>query len=215
MRSRGSVVGIVVMCLLFVGIGIAAVLVPNAVIAGWKEEESVVAREISDRREKGSDIDEVVATQQADVTKTVSGYDAERAKSDCETIKSFLSTVCSWESCEEYDAAREKAMKEFGVAKDSQFMTDYMPYVAVDSVGGGGRVMKGGNRIDASGLSLELGGADSTLTSMDGRIYGYVTLFDVHPKGGNKSDGSDCVLICKVDSDGILTDVYACEATVF
>lgn len=106
-------------------------------------------------------------------------------------------------------------MSDFGVAEDSQFLTDYMPYIPVDSVGGGGRVTKNGNRIDASGLSLELGGVSPTLVSMDGRLYEYVTLFDVHPKGGDKSVGSDCVLICKVDSDGVLTDVYACEATVF
>ena len=66
------------------------------------------------------------ASKQRTQTEQASGVSYAREKADRDLAEDFLQDCASWDSYERYCACRESAMKEYGIAEDSQLLKSYM-----------------------------------------------------------------------------------------
>ena len=58
----------------------------------------------------------------SEILMTTTGLNLQRVAKDDAVIQDFLTLVCTWDSYEEYNNAREKIMRVYGIEKDSHFI---------------------------------------------------------------------------------------------
>jgi hypothetical protein len=187
---------------------VGANVVPRVVMSAWGAEEAAVVKEAEDARKAAAEAREAAESQQAAVVYESTGLDRARIEADEAVIRGMLRTMCTWSSQATYESARQALMRDYGVASESEILTEIMPYVAADSVNGKGEVLVGHNQIDQRGLNMTLGDVTCHLGTMssDG-LCDYVVDFEAISSDGSHLASRNLVLVCSTTPDGGLIDV--------
>ncbi len=133
------------------------------------------------------------------------GGQLDRIASDSAVIKGLADVAFTWSSHEEYEDARAKIQRVYGLGEGSSLLESFLPPapVTTDSLGNEYPY------IDASGLNSSVADMRTHLLSVDGVDYRYMALVTVL---GNSLDGAAAssntsVILVTVDGDGNLKDV--------
>lgn len=145
---------------------------------------------------------------EAEFERKVTGLDSIRKKKDDETMEKFLEELFSWKSLEEYNAIRDKIMKEYDLDENSRFIKVVMREVAEVPTDTGTT-----NEIDAYGYNMKFRGLESSVTKVTTSEYSYFAEVKVETsdKGGNKATGT-IVMTYNIDIDGNITGFEAYTA---
>lgn len=139
------------------------------------------------------------------IVKSETGIDPLRVEQDTKAIENLLHTVFTWRSYDEYMAARERIMKTYGVAKDSSFLTSFMPEIK-DTVSPNGNHY---NDIDIQGYNVELTGMKVYPLSVDN---GYRYLVEVrtesHMKNGEGEGLMNAMCLITTVEAGHISEIY-------
>ena len=191
------------------GLVVGGLVVPGVVTSGWHEEEEALRASVNTVRAETDSVKDENQSAMASVVQEATGVDKSRYRRDGENIREFLRISSTWSSCKEYNAARTRAQEKYGVADDSSFFTDYMPYMPESSHPEYDGTTKGDNMIDSRGLNLALGDVEVYMADTDGSNIRYFAKFETHSTDGEHESGRDSLFMCSVDSDGKISDASA------
>lgn len=151
------------------------------------QSRAILAQE--DRKvELKNKIDQLSVENNTVVTKVKSqanGINSDRVAADDAAAKELMDKVFTWKTYKEYNEIRDSLMKDYSLAKDSSFMTTFMPEIYNERLEG-----KDYNRIDAGGYNISFNSLRSYVVSIDekSKTYEYFTIVNVTSKSSN--DGS-------------------------
>jgi hypothetical protein len=190
-----------ILAAVFVASGIAYF----ATVAGQHAESASQQQEIADLEARmQTQLAEAKAKQQSVVDDSL-GTNARRVTADTAAIRQFVKTVATWNTGEEYAAARESVMRRYKLSKDSQFMKVYFqePVSNRDSSG------KTFYAVDADGLNSSLGMVDVKVLGVSGTEYRYMVLADIAASSsdGKASATRTSVIYLTLDGEGVMSDV--------
>lgn len=188
-----------------------ALVVPGMMRASWASEESEAQASVDAARSTAKETEQEFAQAQQASVKDATGFDSARAHDDANRIEDFLRVACTWQDWDSYDAARTKAIEEFGCDENCQFFTTYMQAMPRDAVNGKGETLERGNIIDRRGLKLELQSTHVYYVSSDDErdTYQYLVEFEAGSTSEGYTVGHSYFMRCFVDSDGNILDAYA------
>lgn len=206
-----SVFGKVAPFVLAVAIVIVAFVAPTFIRSSWAQEEDSARSMVEKARVSSEQIKEENVSAQAESVNEAIGFDKSRFDSDSKTIKDFLTLTLTWNSCAEYNAAREEAIDKYGTGENCQYFTKYMPYMEIDTVNGHGETISGGNVIDSRGLNRHFDNADVYYVSEDKSrdAYEYLVEFVAASSEGSLTKGRPYLLHCFVDKNNHILDAHA------
>lgn len=188
----------------------AGFIVPDMIRSSWASDESQASSAVESARVAADESKYAAEEKQAASVEDSTGFDKAKFDDDVATIENFLRTASTWDSCDSYNAARDKVKETHGVKDDSQFMTSYMPYIEPNMVNGKGEVMEGQNFIDNRGLNLHFDNLSAYYAGKDDKTgnYMYYVEFSTSSSRNGQSSGRNSLLRCSVDGDTII-DPYA------
>ena len=147
-----------------------------------------LTKQQSQKVELQNKIDQLSVENKTLITKVkaqANGIDEERVKKDDTKARELLNKVFTWKSYKEYNDIRDSLVKDYQLAKDSSFMTTFMPEIYNEVLDG-----KEYNRIDVGGYNITFNKMTSYVVSVNEqtKVYEYFTIVDVTSKSQN--DGS-------------------------
>lgn len=133
------------------------------------------------------------------------GGQLDRVEKDSAEIEELADAVFTWSSHEEYEAAREKVERVYGLGEGSDLMEAFLPPAPVTTDSLGNEYYY----IDASGLNSSVGEVRTRLLGVDGVDYRYMALVTQLSKSadGGATASNTSVILVTVDGDGGLKDV--------
>lgn len=172
----------------------------DATIAGLENRIAVVAH--------NQQVGEQTTVEQT------SGLSAERKAQDDEVIGKFLTDICTWDSFETYQAARERAATDYKIPADSKFFEVFMPEVKEYADADNPDAEKF-NIIDGAGYNMKYKDITSYVTGIAGDTYNYFVLVTVTSADAQGVEGEGtAVLLCSVDGLGNIADVDALAISI-
>lgn len=138
---------------------------------------------------------------------TITGLNLQRTVADDKIVSDFLDVVCTWDSYDEYMAARETIMRRYDLSEDSAFMSVFMPVVGNKTSVDGTNY----NQIDTNGLNMDFESVDSYVTSIVADEYSYFSIVKIR-SSWEKNGGESIVraaIMYTIDSDGVLSNISA------
>lgn len=188
-------------------VGFMLGMIVSGVISVRTLEDDIVAQEQAienlekDIAYKTADVE----TQQADVVQATTGFDEERVEKDTEIAESFISTVMTWDTWDEYEAARQECMSVYGLSPDSDFMQIFMPEVPNSTLEG-----KDYNSIDTYGLNVKFEELTPYVTNINAGTYSYFSLVEWSTHDANGAEAvTTSIFTYSVDADGNLINIDA------
>lgn len=145
-----------------------------------------------------------VQDQQEGAIESVSGIDFSRVEKDNKTAETFLKTIMTWSSYEEYEAIRQKMINDYNLPKDGTFMTVFLPEIANKTSKDG----KNYNKIDNNGLNMAYESMDSYVTKITSDTYSYFTVvtWSSSDNDGNEAT-SKAVFTYSIDSENGIAEL--------
>lgn len=194
-------------CFVFFGIMLVSSFIGSTMYAD-------IQQEVEEQRQELNNLQNSLKTKSAEtkvvkntVIKSTTGYNAERAATDDEEFRKFMNVVCTWNSYESYNKARNIIISDYGIDENSSFMTQFMPKV--------GNIVENGknyNLIDGGNWNMKFDSMKSYVISISSNIYTYFAIVDVvttsrEAKGGEAV--SRCVVTYDIDADHKISRISA------
>ena len=194
---------ILIICIAFFAIASVDYLVTENNQSAQLEAQSV---EITDLQNRLATLEAAYNNKQSELIMNVTGLDMRRINKDKTVAEKFLDIVCTWDSYEEYMAAREKVMDKYDIAEDSAFMTVFMPVVGNKTAPNGMNY----NQIDTNGLNMHYEDVAPYVTRIRSGDYSYFSIVAI---GSTWDNGGETIvhvaITYTVDSDGNIFDIAA------
>lgn len=184
--------------------GLAAVSY-GVVTADQQRELAAQAQEIADLEAQMRAQVSGAQAEQESVVDNALGTETRRVSQDTEVITEFLDLATSWESGEEYSAARESVMRRYKLDPGSQFMSTYFQEPVFNTDSSGNRFYV----VDVEGLNSSLSSVDVKVLGVEGTKYRYMVLADIAASSndGKGSATTTSVIYLTVDGEQVVTDV--------
>lgn len=193
----------VILCLAFAIVMLCSYVVTNNNRDAVLQEQQA---EIDELKNRIAVLQSTYDNTKSEILMTTTGLNLQRVAKDDAVIQDFLTLVCTWDSYEEYNNAREKIMRVYGIEKDSHFMSVFMPEV-VNKVANDGTSY---NRIDTMGLNMTYEGLKSYVTHILADEYSYFTLVTISSTWDNGGEATaQAAITYTVDTEGNLTNIRA------
>lgn len=125
-----------------------------------------------------------IQDQQEGAIESVSGIDFSKVEKDNKTAETFLKSIMTWSSYEEYEAIRQKMINDYDLPKDGSFMTVFLPEITNKTSKDG----KNYNKINNNGLNVTYESMDSYVTKITSDTYSY---FAVVTWSSSDNDGNE------------------------
>lgn len=155
---------------------------------------------------KANALQNSISEQRADILVDMTGLDESRISHDNAVVGKLLDLVCTWDSYEEYNTARDTVMRRYGLSEDDDFMTSFMPKITEQVTSSGEHY----NRIDYLGLNMTYEYINSMVTRISATNYYYFAVVTVSSSWTNGGEAmSKIAMTYGVDVDGNLFDIYA------
>lgn len=168
----------------------------EAALALQREQIASMQAQLEDVRAK-------TEAEQRAATEKASGISHEREKSDRDLAEDFLEDCASWDSYESYCECRKRAMDDYGLPADSQFLTSYMTEIVATKLTDGTDY----NFIDAEKLNTREYGIEDYLVSTDGDVYRHFAFVTFRTERDGRSADSHAIMSYAVDGNGRIFDV--------
>lgn len=162
--------------------------------------------EISELQSRVGNLSAAIANKQTQLIHDITGLNVQRLNEDKEVISDFLELVCTWDTYVEYMDAREKIMRRYGLAEDSQFMSIFMPVVGNKTSPDGTNY----NQIDTNGLNMKYESITPYVTRIRAGEYSYFSVVRIISSWKNGGETVvRAVITYTVNADGELSDISA------
>ncbi len=214
MTGRGSIPG---WPLITTGVWVVAVVIASATVVTWHDAYARITDAEAQLARLQAEADSVPPPFEpwngADPITTVVGVSGERMAADTQLLSEIMTLAITWDSAEDYEAAREKLVTDYGVSQDSQFLTTYMAPALYNEDADGRRY----HTIDALGVVWVVsGGVDVSVVEASYAAVTYVTIADAEASSrSQRVTGSmdyRTIMIATVTADGRITDISAYTA---
>lgn len=135
---------------------------------------------------------------------SASGINFSRVEQDNKTAETFLKTIMTWKSYDEYEGIRQKMINDYNVPEDGSFMTVFLPEVMNKTSKNGKKY----NEIDNNGLNVTYESMESYVTKISSDTYSYFTIvkWSSSDNDGNEAD-SKSVFAYSIDANGGIADL--------
>lgn len=167
-----------------------------AALSAQKERIESLQAELADAKAKNQNA-------LSAVVESASGVSHAREKADRDLAEQFLEDCATWDSYESYIRCRDRALIEYRIDKDSQFLTSYMAPIEMTTLLDGTEY----NYIDAEGLNSRLYGFEDCLVSVDGDTYRHFAFVTFRTTSAGRSADTEAIMSYAVDGDGQIFDV--------
>lgn len=189
-------------------------VVSVAIVAGgfaWNAHEtfrreaelSVQRDQIAVLQQQLEEIRNGVKDEQNAATEKASGVSHAREVSDRNLAEDFLEDCASWKDFASYCECRERAVKDYGLPEDGQFLTSYMAPIAETTFLDGTTY----NYIDAEGLNSRMYGIDDYLVSAKDDVYRHFAFVTFRTEDNGRSAEHQAIMSYAVDGNGKIFDV--------
>lgn len=133
------------------------------------------------------------------------GLNQARVDKDNDIAKTFIESVMTWDSYDQYVRIRRECMEKYGLDENSEFMKAFLPPVTNSVLDG-----KNYNQIDTVGLNVQFEDMDTYVTDITGDIYFYFAFvtWSSHDTNGAEAETTS-IFTYKINSDGMLLNVDA------
>ena len=141
--------------------------------------------------------DQVHSEQGAAVEEATNGLEIDHKDDDDQTITELMKRALTWNGLSEYLDQRDKVMKTYGFAEDSQFMQVFMP--GEDQ--GAQRTAPSGKTYGAfdKDKKSEFVSLNSSVTSIAGDVYGYFSIVEMRVASGSGASSSTAFVSLSYD----------------
>lgn len=128
-------------------------------------------------------------------------------ESDNEVANETFEFAFTWNTGRDYQKVRTSLEANYGIDKDSQFLTEFMPPIAEIEDPETGSIT---NTIDMYDYDVSYGGMNPIVTHTDGLVYDYLTEVAVSTENVNGDTASTTlVLTYTMDEDSNISDLIA------
>ena len=187
--------------------GVFAVVAVSYFVVSTNHESEVVTQE-QEIAELDAQMETELATARAEqqaVVDDVLGTNGARIEDDTVLIREFLQTVTTWETGEEYEAARESVIRRYALDEESQFMQVYFQEPVYNTDSSGNRYYV----VDTQGLNSALSSIDVLPLGVTGTEYRYMVLTDISSTSddGEANASKTSVIYLTLDGEGTFSDV--------
>lgn len=187
--------------------GIFAIVTVSYFVVTTTHETEVVTQEQEITELDGqmqAELAAAEAEQQAVVDEAL-GTNAGRIDADTVLIREFLQTVTTWETGEEYEAARESVLRRYALDEESQFMQVYFQEPVYNTDSSGNRYYV----VDTQGLNSALSSIDVLPLGVTGTEYRYMVLTDISSTSddGEANASKTSVIYLTLDGEGTFSEV--------
>lgn len=143
-------------------------------------------------------------TTQESAVASVSGINFSKVEQDNKTAETFLQTIMTWKSYDEYEGIRQKMINNYNVPEDGSFMTVFLPEVMNKTSKNGKKY----NEIDNNGLNVTYESMESYVTKISSDTYSYFTIvkWSSSDDDGNEAS-SKSVFSYNIDSNGGISNL--------
>lgn len=159
--------------------------------------------QIATMQQQLDDIRAEVSAEQRAATEKASGVSHEREMRDRDLAEDFLTDCASWDSYASYCECRERAMHDYGLPADGQFLTSYMAEIVATKLTDGTEY----NYIDAERLNTREYGIEDYLVSADGDTYRHFAFVTFRTERDGRSAESQAIMSYATDGNGRIFDV--------
>lgn len=152
--------------------------------------------------------DQVHSAQGTAVEEATGGMDTDHKDEDDQTITALMKTALTWTGLSNYLDQREKVMKTYGFAEDSQFMQVFMP----GEQEGVQRTAPSGKTYGAfdKDMKSEFVSLNSSVTSAAGDVYSYFSIVEMRVASGSGAASTTAYISLRYDMiDGKLANLDA------
>ncbi|MET3959838.1 outer membrane murein-binding lipoprotein Lpp [Rhodococcus sp. OAS809] len=141
--------------------------------------------------------DELHSEQGAAVEEATGGMDIDHKDDDDKTITDLMKVALTWNGLSDYLDQREKVMKTYGFAADSQFMEVFMP----GDTEGVRRTAPSGKTYEAfeKDMKSEFVSLNSSVTNAAGDVYSYFSIVEMRVASGSGAASSTAYVSLSYD----------------
>lgn len=152
-----------------------------------------------------------VAAATDDVVRAVTGMSRSRQAADDLLAEDLMSRATTWSTQEEYNMARESAMRRHDIAEDSPLMESILPFVPCNTTSNGEEICL----IDVDGLNSSFEWMDSSVVSVTGTKYSYFAVvgFTTESRNGKGRVLKSFPVSYVLDDEGTFSDIEVYPST--